>query len=153
VTNSDAYTLAGDNPGRARRVSLRPQTDTASDGFYAELVVPPGRPWSLRPNLGDPGPITIPRCEPVDDTRWPWFRIKVESDGRRGPRACPPLDRPLTILDDHERFVAYHALDARLRRGGLNEYILIPYVFYRSDATAPESGSTARADVQNPVPE
>jgi hypothetical protein len=31
---------------------------------------------------------------------------------------------------ENERFAAYHALDQALRDAGLDEYVLIPYVFY-----------------------
>jgi hypothetical protein len=148
ATFAQAYALAGDNPLRVRHVSFRDPGDNTPSGFFGQLVIPPGRPWSLDPNAQDTGPIAMLRCDPVEDARRPSFRIQVESDGQRGPKLCPPTNRPLTILDDHERFVAYHALDARLRRGGLREYVLVPYIFY--EQTKPAESPITQASI-NPT--
>ena len=148
ATFAQAYALAGDNPLRVRHVSFRDPGDNTPSGFYGQLVIPPGRPWALDPNAHDPGPIAMRRCDPIDDSRRPSFRIQIESDGQRGPKLCPPANRPLTILDDHERFVAYHALDARLRRGGLREYVLVPYIFY--EQTKPAESPVTQASI-NPT--
>lgn len=122
----EACLAVGQDPFRSRNVSLAAAKARSASGFYAELIPLGGR--------GEvafaPDPLVrIAAAEASEDGRR--IRLKVVFDPLAGPAVAEAgpggLNQPLA----NERFVGYRLLDAYLRRAGLDEYILLPYGFFR----------------------
>jgi len=131
-----AYRALGNSPTRVRTISFPEPVAGPGTGFYGQLVpLHQGLPIRLLPQLSA-SLVRIARQEPALDGPLGAFNVQVEFPGPFAPAISPPTDRPMTALDENERYVAFHLLDRALQRAGLDEYVLIPYVLYSDRKTA-----------------
>jgi hypothetical protein len=134
---ADVYRRLGDRPARARHVSLAYDRQ-GTTGLYAQLIV---LSCSGAIRFGPDPIVSIPRSEPIPDRPVTHadrpgfsaaFYIQVEFNPARGPILYTGADSA-GQLEENERFVAFHLLDDYLRRAGVLEYVLIPYLQYRDE--------------------
>lgn len=138
-TIAHVYARLGEKPLRVRTVSFALPGAGARASVYAELRLPPGQalPTDTLAHARE-GPVRLMKWQSQGQRGRPpaWHVWYVQFDVADGaaPRVLPPANassRPTggAIVEENERFIAYHAIDAALRRAGVGEYVLIPYVF------------------------
>jgi hypothetical protein len=120
-----AYQQCGDDPQRSRFVSLHRDALPAPNGFIADLIVLDTTQTSVV--LQPEGLVEINGVRRLPDPRYLRLHARIQFDAVDGPVLWRPGRSRQDQLDENERFVAYHLLDAYLRRAGISEYILIPY--------------------------
>lgn len=140
----------GENPLRVRRIAF-PRSDSATSSIYALLLARDGSPAPgasalAQLHLAPRESVAIAKFEPAPGEHAPgaWY-VEARFPPPFAPMLLPARRRGAPLLErwllergggaqhENERFAAYHALDDALRAAGLEEYVLVPYVFASRD--------------------
>jgi len=131
----NTYLHYEESPRRVRRLSILNRNHVQSSGILGELTILTNDLESDVRFVNDQI-IAMDQFE-VRAANGDWLKanFKASFSAHAGPLITTNESHQQNILADNERFVTYYALDNFLRRAGIEEYVLIPYLHFSEPDT------------------